>query len=425
VFAGWLDDLHYTLRVSGGVTVARITELRLARVAGSGALASGWPAEGVLVRGVAPESLSFYPSWSFEMLSDGAGGAFLAWADSSGGSTDTRLWRYGANGAPAGGWAAEGVTFTPTALFTRPMMVADESGGLYAAWTDSMSPPVSYGSPKLLHLESSGVPATGWPIGGLKPAGTDMTYHWMGGIASDGVGGVYAQMSEVSASAQRVRLVRRTANAGVPAGWTAQGLSVEFPSTAYPQVNQPIADARGGVHMVMGLGPMPSLNDVRVTADGTVAPGWSLESPHALPLSGSWWTADVLGDGRGTLYVVGSRQDYPACEHIAWQLGTRDSGVASVSPPAAARIALTAGPNPSPGTVEISFALPRGGDATVEVFEIGGRRVRAWRSAMSAGAHRLAWDGRSDEGEAVAPGLYFVLVGMGDDTVSRRVAIVR
>jgi hypothetical protein len=77
---------------------------------------------------------------------------------------------------------------------------------------------------------------------------------------------------------------------------------------------------------------------------------------------------------------------------------------------AAVDVVLAVSPNPSAReqTIELSLARPRA--ATVEVLDVGGRRV--WSRALpgTAGRHRVAWDGRNADGVRVAAGVYFARV---------------
>lgn len=70
-----------------------------------------------------------------------------------------------------------------------------------------------------------------------------------------------------------------------------------------------------------------------------------------------------------------------------------------------------AGPNPFRGLTTLAFdvgSAASGGDAVLEVFEPGGRRVRTlFRGAVVPGRHRVTWDGRDDTGRFVADGVYF------------------
>jgi flagellar hook assembly protein FlgD len=80
---------------------------------------------------------------------------------------------------------------------------------------------------------------------------------------------------------------------------------------------------------------------------------------------------------------------------------------------------------PSAGPTEIRFDLAVAGPATLQVFDVAGRRVRAlvseWRPA---GRQWVRWDGRDEADRPVAPGVYFVeLAGASGAGVARLVVI--
>jgi hypothetical protein len=428
VYVGLVDDLRYEV-FSGlsGLRIARIRELRLTRVGAGGTLAPGWPSEGVLVRGVAPESLAFEPHSGLDLLADAQGGALLACADSSDGLALTRLWRYGSAGAPQGGWPAEGVSFTSTELYTLPGLASDGLGGVYVSWNDSLPYSGGFGAPRLQHLGGDGSAFAGWPAAGLAPAGGDLQYRFIGGLAPDGAGGVYAQTEELTPpSAELVRLQHFTANAGPAPGWSAQGILLDAGGGGPVGINQPVAGAGGGVHATWGMGEAAQLAHVRVAFDGSEVPGWSAAAPRTIAMPAHRYGATVAADGLGTAYVSWGSSDPFACEAVAWQLGVRPNEAASVPPPGApSGLELSTGPNPSAGSVDIALTLARPSSVALEVFEPGGRRVFAWRATLGPGAHQVTWDGRTDSGEAVSPGIYFVTARAGSDQANRRVAILR
>jgi hypothetical protein len=92
----------------------------------------------------------------------------------------------------------------------------------------------------------------------------------------------------------------------------------------------------------------------------------------------------------------------------------------------AASVELSVAPNPAHGAAQLTFSLPRGGHAAVDVFDLAGRRVvRLADAAFAAGVHRVAWDGRDGAGGCVGPGVLFVRVRTAQGTVTRRLAWLR
>jgi hypothetical protein len=83
-------------------------------------------------------------------------------------------------------------------------------------------------------------------------------------------------------------------------------------------------------------------------------------------------------------------------------------------------------PNPMRGSgTRIAFALPRAGDVRLEVFSLGGQRVRTLvNGTRQAGPQSVTWDGRDERGHAVQAGAYFYrLSGLGQTAVKRLVVL--
>jgi minor extracellular serine protease Vpr len=90
------------------------------------------------------------------------------------------------------------------------------------------------------------------------------------------------------------------------------------------------------------------------------------------------------------------------------------------------RLALApALPNPFRDDLAFRFSLPQAGPATVEVFDLLGRRVRAWTwSALPEGEHDVRWDGRTESGARAPAGvLIYRLTAMGTTLTRKAVRV--
>jgi flagellar hook assembly protein FlgD len=72
-------------------------------------------------------------------------------------------------------------------------------------------------------------------------------------------------------------------------------------------------------------------------------------------------------------------------------------------------------PNPFSASTTISFRLDEPAPVTLAVYDVAGRRVRtlARHDWSPAGAARVDWDGRRDDGRPVPPGVYFARLEAG------------
>jgi subtilisin family serine protease len=83
-------------------------------------------------------------------------------------------------------------------------------------------------------------------------------------------------------------------------------------------------------------------------------------------------------------------------------------------------------PNPFNPTTWIPFYLPRKGRASIKIFDVRGGLVRVIRDrTMSAGAHSVVWNGRSDNGKQVPSGVYFCVLEHEGEKQTRKLVVLR
>ena len=102
-------------------------------------------------------------------------------------------------------------------------------------------------------------------------------------------------------------------------------------------------------------------------------------------------------------------------------------GLASAPEPSAPRRGLTilgASPQPSSGSVELTYHLPAAGRVRVSCYDTEGRRVVTLvHGDQPAGERRTRWDGRSDGGERLPAGVYFAVVEFGGERRALQVVL--
>lgn len=89
----------------------------------------------------------------------------------------------------------------------------------------------------------------------------------------------------------------------------------------------------------------------------------------------------------------------------------------------------TIGPNPFSGTTSVCFRIPsaRGaGDVTLEICDITGRIVRRLLDGRCGdGPRTVSWDGTNRAGQPVATGIYLCRLRAGDQSVVKRLSLIR
>jgi hypothetical protein len=83
-------------------------------------------------------------------------------------------------------------------------------------------------------------------------------------------------------------------------------------------------------------------------------------------------------------------------------------------------------PNPFQQETTIDVSLPERAEIDVSVFDVAGRRVATvTRGERAAGDHRLTWNGTNDAGKRVGAGVYFYRLKAGNETLTRKLIVVR
>jgi predicted outer membrane repeat protein len=83
-------------------------------------------------------------------------------------------------------------------------------------------------------------------------------------------------------------------------------------------------------------------------------------------------------------------------------------------------------PNPFNPSTTIYYAAPRDGQASLDVYDLRGRRVRRLvQGSVAAGQHQVVWDGRDERGLGVATGVYLVRLRAGEQVATLKVMLAK
>jgi hypothetical protein len=230
---------------AGGVILAFVQDtsyspsaghLRAQRVDGSGRIL--WGENGVSVCDASGAQLE--P----KIVSDGAGGAIVAWTDTRNGTTNADVYAQRLDAAGTALWQACGVPVASAASSQRkPVMVGDGSGGAIVAWRDD-----TLTSRAVFAQRVDGAGNALWTPGGIQLAtSTDEP-----GIVTDGAGGAIIAWNDYRSSPSRSVAdiyAARVDGAGTLA-WTPGGAPVVEGVTVGSGAFEP-----GGASMHVTLAP--------------------------------------------------------------------------------------------------------------------------------------------------------------------------
>ena len=339
------------------------------------------------------------------VVSDGAGGAYVVWADSRSGTGSplyaARLLPAGVAGAP---WPVNGVRVTPITTGIRIVGSATSStGGLWLAWRD-------IGIPSQFNAQHVTTDATfQWsPLGAIvatvTPAHVDFVPASSGHVFVTW-GGSDLRCSRLDTAGTRV--------------WTNDGAGrvLVAPPNGSPVVKA-VTDDAGGQRLAWALDNAGQTDVYMLRVDGSGAP----------------WPGEIDG---GELLEGGLEPQLP----IAWLLASGaapmvvwlDSGQMrvrrlpgaslSVEPPLAHGSLALAAPTPNPlrgDALLARFSAPAGA-ASLALFDMAGRRVREQSVFAEGRSQTVSIPGLA----TLAPGVYTLQLSAAGATAARRFVRVR
>lgn len=148
---------------------------------------------------------------------------------------------------------------------------------------------------------------------------------------------------------------------------------------------------------------------------GTLAAG-----VHDVPL------AEARGlSGAGDLVLrVSASSPYPNHPSDFAQTAFRLNGSGGVVAPSRPML-LGNAPNPIRWSTRIAFILPDSREASLQVFDAMGRRVRTFGNGFTVGMNEVVWNGADDSGRMLRAGVYVARLEVGGERFSRSMVLVR
>lgn len=384
-----------------------------------------WTADGVPL--CTAQGQQFSPT----LVSDGAEGAIATWWQASVPNDPGATWSiYGQRVSAAGmpQWTANGVELSAPATARDPTaIVPDGAGGAIVAWAFDCRSDTN-GDIYAQRVDVAGV--LQWTTGGV-PVSTAPGPQFWPGIVSNGAGGAIVTWNDVRVADSYRVYAQQVSAAGIPQ-WTTDGVSLSTADTlVYPTI---VSDDEGGAIVSWAYGRSFTDSDIyaqRVSAAGV--PLWSAIGVAVSTAGNEQGDPINVSDGAGGVIVawldrrnVITRRDIYAqrVEHFG-NLGNPAVDVPVVDLPASLRLAAIE-PNPMRGAARIAFDVPRPSGLRLVIYDASGRSVRElFRGSHEAGRFALPWDLRDDGGRAVSAGVYFVRLETARYSLTRRIVTLQ
>ena len=83
-------------------------------------------------------------------------------------------------------------------------------------------------------------------------------------------------------------------------------------------------------------------------------------------------------------------------------------------------------PNPFNAETQIVYTLSEAGPVELAIYNVRGQRMRTLvQGVQTAGRYQIAWNGRSDSGEALTSGVYLYRLASEREVRVRRLALLK
>jgi hypothetical protein len=355
------------------------------------------------------------------ITSDGAGGAIVTWDDGRG-NQDIYAQRVIASGAVE--WTADGVALCAASGPQQyPAITSDDAGGAIVSWMDGRD--VGTWDIYAQRVDASG--AVQW-IGNGMALCTAAGNQGSALITSDGVGGAIVAWSDGrSGDPVNYDIYAQYVNASGAVQWTADGVTL---CTAAGDQELPaiVSDGAGGAIVAWsdGRSDDPVTYDIyaqRVNPSGAIQ--WTANGAPVCTATGDQLLPAIISDGAGG--PIGAWEDrrsgsFDIYAGLVQGVSVTDAPYAGV----AVGVLSQNYPNPFNPATLIKFSVRAPGDVKLRICDVEGRALRTlvdgWRGP---GEYRVMWDGKRDDGTAVASGIYFYRLETGGLTATRKMVLLK
>lgn len=282
-------------------------DIYVAHILASGGVDPAWAMDGV--------ALCTSPRFQQgpAIVSDGAGGAIVAWYDTRGTNSDIYAQHILASGNIDPAWPVNGLGVGTGPNFTNyPVITSDGAGGAIVAWDES--PPMG-GSADIVaqHVLVSGSLDPAWPGSGLMVCDA-ANYQNSPDIVSDGAGGAIVTWKDQRGGIGFVDIYAQhvLASGAADAAWPANGLALcaaignqDPPKIASDGSGGAIvtwSDPRAGNTGYYGS-PNPDIYAQRVLASGAVDPAWPVNGRLLCGAPNQQYSPVIVADDAGGAFV--------------------------------------------------------------------------------------------------------------------------
>jgi hypothetical protein len=418
-----------------------------------------WTADGIVICNVAQAQLGA------QIVSDGSGGAFIAWTDHRN-TVDDDIYAQRVDGSGVPQWTANGIGIVSsmTGKQSDSRIVQGAANEAIIAWLDLRN-----GTTEDIYAQKVNTAgATQWAANGV-PVCTAANRQIAMQLISNGSGGAVATWQDERGSSGVWDIYARRINGDGTMGWTADGVVV---SAATLNQTAPFLapDGVGGAFITWKdeRSGNADIYAQRVDAAGHTVTATRLRN-YSVTMRGAAveiaWTLSEAGENiesfilraqgasdafveiaggassgleagaitRNGLSFFFTDETCVPGESYRYRVDVRDGGVRTalfetdgIEAPAP-RLALYQNhPNPFNPSTTIRYDLREAGAVSLEIYDARGNLVRRLEGGlMPAGSHTVEWNGLDDRGNRAGTGMYWCRLRAGKETLSRKMILLR
>ena len=379
-----------------------------------------WPTNGVMVCN--PSGAEQFLS----LVSDGAGGAVITWEDTRINNNDPDIYVQKINASGQVLWTDNGVLISNAPSSVLPVSTSDGAGGAIIAWADNRDGVSN-------HIYAQKIDANGnvqWPTNGVSIRSIQFGGGVAPTIASDDAGGAIIAWEDLREGSLGFDIYAQKINASGIVQWTENGVAI-CQAPEYQVVPKIISDGSGGAIITWGDkrdgGVFGDIYAQKINASGLVQ--WAADGVAISTAIKDQNTPTIVSDDFGGAIITwgDKRLDFSTAYDIYAQQVNAIGNLGVVSdvaqePNIAVDFTLSQNyPNPFNPTTKIKFAVPERSNVLIKVYDITGSEVSTIiNEEMDAG-----WYEKSINPKALSSGVYLYRMQAGNYVNTKKMILLK
>jgi len=244
-------------------------------------------------------------------------------------------------------------------------------------------------------------------------------------IVSDGEGGAIVTWNDGRGGSNDIYAQRVDASGAVQ--WTANGVAL---CTATGGQSSPtiVSDGAGGA--VVTWEDYRSANtDIyaqRVNASGAVQ--WTANGVALCTVTGEQWRPTITSDGwSGAIVTWGDYRTGTSWKIYAQRVDASGFAPSAANDAPAVPIELHQNyPNPFNPATTVAYSIPERCSVAVKIYDVSGKCVACLVDRQQEkGSHAVEWNGKDEKGNSAASGIYLCRLAAGNQTISRKMVLLK